>query len=357
MSRFTEALREWLRPGSVSHASLRPMDMGLRPNSLLDEARDLLTGERPPVDDVTFSDGEIWVSAQTTVFRLEAGLLHPVAELGGRVGPLIPCVDGVIAAVEGRGIVRVSDDAITDVCNDPVVLHGVTDLEVIDDDEYLVAVGARHVSEGGWGAALLAGDRSGYLTRVLRGRASIVADGLAWPSGVSIDVSDHVLLSLSFDHRIERRPLGALGHRGEGVLDNLPMYPGRIGREPAGWWVAAPYVRNRVSELFLDEPGFCSEMQAEIAPAEWPIPQLRSDNPYTSPMQTGQLRVLGVVKPWAPPRSYGLAFHFDQSGMISKSYHSRTDGHCHGVTGIAEHQGAVIAAVQGARALVQLEGT
>ena len=45
---------------------------------------------------------------------------------------------------------------------------------------------------------------------------------------------------------------------------------------------------------------------------------------------------MGVVKPWAPPRSYGLVIRLDASGQPVFSLHSRVDGTNHGIVSAIE---------------------
>jgi hypothetical protein len=40
---------------------------------------------------------------------------------------------------------------------------------------------------------------------------------------------------------------------------------------------------------------------------------------------------MGVIKPWAPPRSYGLVVRLNEEGAPLYSLHSRVDGANHGV--------------------------
>ena len=61
-------------------------------------------------------------------------------------------------------------------------------------------------------------------------------------------------------------------------------------------------------------------------------PSLRATGSYLEPLQGGGIKKLGIVKPWAPPRSYGLVVRIDSSGDIVESLHSRVGGSCHGVT-------------------------
>ena len=356
MSPALLGLREWISPSSVRRPSVPPMDAGLRPNDLLDKARELTPAGQHEADDVAvLPDGRVWFSAGSSVWSASARGSRVVAELGGPVGALAQDGDGVLAAVEGRGVLHVAGDGtVTESCVDPLVQHCVTALTVSSGTDLLVCVGSTAYDVSGWGRALLAGDRSGALVTVIGGLAAVAAQGLAWPSGVARDGDDAVLVSLSFAHTIERRALGRLGQPGKRLLGNLPFYPGRIRESVGGWAVAAPYVRNRATELVLDEPELCRDLAKEVSEGEWPVPRLRLQNPYRDPLQLGQLRVLGVLKPWAPARSYGLVLTLGRDGRVQSSYHSRVDGSRHGVTGVVESDGRLIVAARGARCLLDL---
>ena len=54
------------------------------------------------------------------------------------------------------------------------------------------------------------------------------------------------------------------------------------------------------------------------------------------PMQGAHLKTMGVVKPWAPPRSYGLVIRLSAAGDPLYSLHSRVDGVNHGVVAAVE---------------------
>lgn len=60
-------------------------------------------------------------------------------------------------------------------------------------------------------------------------------------------------------------------------------------------------------------------MIGTISRDEWFVPRLHSEDPFTETMQMGQLRVLGVVKSWAPARSCGLVFRMDARAESSRA--------------------------------------
>ncbi|MPZ62172.1 MAG: hypothetical protein GEU93_12930 [Propionibacteriales bacterium] len=357
MNRTLTAIKEWINPNWATHMSIPPMERGLRPNSRLDHAHALLTpGDYEPEDLLVLDSGAIWFSSGTAIQELKDGNVRTVAELGGPVGTLTKLNSDIVAAVEGRGLVSVSaSESVSQLCSDTSVATCVTDLTALPDGSLLASVGSTEYGIDGWGRALVHHDRSGRLVQVDGQHAQVRAEGLGWPAGMEADPDGEVLVSLSLDHRIERRAADSLDGAARPMLTNLPLYPGRISLGDNGWWVAGPYVRNRITALLLDEPELLGEMVATINPDEWFIPRLRSENPYTDPLQMGQLRTLGVVKPWAPPRSYGVAFRIDRGKRISESVHSRVDGKCHGITRVTAHGTQVIAAAQGFRSLVEIE--
>ncbi|MEV0075309.1 hypothetical protein AB0H58_02760 [Nocardia neocaledoniensis] len=353
MNRTISALREWLNPDWARHRSVPPFEAGLRPDRRLDEAAVLLPdAEFEPDDVVIRGDGAVVFSSGDSVFTLADGAVTRLVTLGGQVGCLLVAEDGLIAAVEGVGLVTIdARGTASDLCTAAELAACVTDLALLPDGVVLATVGSKDVPD--WAAALVAADRSGRIVRVEGSRAEVVAEGLGWPGGIEKASDGDVLVSLGFEHRIERRAVATLGKPGTAVGSNLPVYPGRIAAASDGWWVAAPYARNRFTELLLDEPELLHEMTATIRQDQWFVPRLRCPDPYTDTLQLGQLRVHGVIKPWAPARSYGLAFRIDPRGRIAESAHSRADSDRHGVTGVASRDGRIVVAARGFRNLLE----
>ena len=357
MSSTLSTLREWINPNRGRHRTVPPMDTGLRPNLRLDEATELLpTGRYEPDDVVITPSGAAAFSSGNAVFDCHDGEVGRRAEFSGRVAALAAVGDQVVVAVEGRGLCAISPSgAVAEICTDRSVTSCVTALTGTPDGALLVAVGSTAGQSAEWARALVTGDRSGQIVQVDGDRARVVAEGLAWPSGIGMASDRDVLVSLSLEHRVELRELAALGDRGRTVTANLPIYPGRVSVADDGYWFAAPYVRNRVTEMLLDEPEVLAEMIDTISRDEWFVPRLHSEDPFTETMQMGQLRVLGVVKSWAPARSCGLVFRMDRTGRVVESAHARVDSNRHGVTGVAVRDGQVIAAARGHRNLLKLQ--
>jgi hypothetical protein len=88
-------------------------------------------------------------------------------------------------------------------------------------------------------------------------------------------------------------------------------------------------------------------MMAEIDPEYWIAPKLKSGQSFLEPMQGAHIKTMGVVKPWAPPRSYGLVIRLNADGMPLYAVHSRVDGLNHGVVAAVEMEGSLYAIAKG----------
>jgi len=176
----------------------------------------------------------------------------------------------------------------------------------------------------------------------------VLAGDLAFPSGlcVSRDAPEAVLVSEAWRHRILRLEI-----RGSGVaevLTALPAYPGRIAHSAAaGYWLSCFAPRSQLQEFVLREERFRRTMIAEIDPDFWIAPALSSGKSFKEPLQAGGVIRLGVHKPWAPTRSYGLVVRLDEQIQPVWSLHSRANGTRHGVTSVVETESGLFATSKG----------
>ncbi|MCB1418607.1 MAG: hypothetical protein KDJ74_06255, partial [Notoacmeibacter sp.] len=65
------------------------------------------------------------------------------------------------------------------------------------------------------------------------------------------------------------------------------------------------------------------------------------------------IKQMGVLKPWAPPRSYGLVIRLAADGRITSALHSRVDGRNHGIVAAAEAGGELFCLSAGADAVLK----
>ena len=163
---------------------------------------------------------------------------------------------------------------------------------------------------------------------------------------------DNIFFSESWRHRVVAiSPDGSQ----RAVLDNLPVYPSRL--TPAatgGFWLTAFTARTQLVEFVLRENAYRRRMMAEIDPQYWIAPKLKSGQSFLEPMQGAHLKTMGVVKPWAPPRSYGLIIRLNADGVPLYALHSRVDGVNHGIVAAVEIGGALYAIAKGPGRLLRI---
>ena len=76
-------------------------------------------------------------------------------------------------------------------------------------------------------------------------------------------------------------------------------------------------------------------MLSQVDERFWIAPSFRSGLDFREPLQGGGVKMMGVLKPWAPAFSYGLVVKLDSNFQPEKSLHSRADGHVHGINSAA----------------------
>jgi hypothetical protein len=147
--------------------------------------------------------------------------------------------------------------------------------------------------------------------------------------------------------------------RSREVQPNTAYYPARLRADASGaLWQACFALRSPLVEFVLRERAYREEMIATISPEFWVGPSLCAGADSREPSQFGSLRKLGIHKPWAPARSYGLVVKLSPRGEACQSWHSRVDGSCHGLTSVCPlKDGRVIAVSKGHGKLLWLTET
>ena len=337
-----ELAREFLFPSRVRRRAIPPLDGGLAPNDRLERCESVAE-IREPDDLVLRPDGTAFVSSGADVLRLGrdgAGEPETVATLDGDVTALADAPDGaLLAGVAGIGVVRLGADGRRDVVvaaagGEPV--HSPTAIAVAPDGTVFVTDGSRRHRPQHWVWDLMEGRSEGRLVRLAPGarEAEVVADGLAWPAGVAVEAGpDAILVTQAWSHRVDRFDRST--KRLLPLADNLPGYPGRIAAAGGGgFWLALFALRTHLVEFVLRQRDFRQEMMRTIHPDFWIRPDLRTIDSGLVPLQGGGIRKLGITKPWAPPRSYGLVCRLDADGTPVESLHSRAGARHHGVTAV-----------------------
>lgn len=340
-------------------------DGALKSNNLLEDAPVFATLDAP--QDLATDGRSLFVANRQTVLRYDltspgseahapATEIHrferPVSALASLPG------GGLAVALDGNEI-RIMG-GIHDgrqwhaVAGKP--LHAVNALSVGTGDRLLVTDGSREHTVEHWKNDLMGLGRSG---RVLElnlsdGSERELASGLAHAFGACA-VGDAVWASESWGHRVM-----AFGgtQRARPITDSLPGYPSRITpaseQHGGGHWLTCFALRTQLVEFVLREPAYRKRMLAEIDPQYWIAPALNSGNTFLEPMQGAQLKTMGVVKPWAPPHSYGLVIRLTPDGLVRYSLHSRFDGKHHGVVAAIECQGDLYVLAKGCGRILRL---
>jgi Strictosidine synthase len=370
MGMFTYLLRDLEQivfPNRDQHA-IPTMDGTLTPNERLDHC--LPIGAPLPGADAVAKgpDGALYVSAHDRIHRLcgEGFADRTVfASLDGTAGGLAFHPDGrLLVCVARRGLAAIAPDGrqswLTQADDQP--LHGLTDVAAAPDGTVFLVEGSSRHGPDAWLHDLMEKNRLGRLVAcgpALDGAKTLLKD-LHGPRGLALAADGKTLwFTESWKHRLScvsvaGRTLG----RPQVVIGNMAGYPARLSRAAAGgFWLSLFAVRTHLVEFVLREDDFRADMMRTIPPELWIGPALTTTNDCHEPMQFGNIKALGIEKPWAPPRSYGLLVRIDESGEPLESLHSRRGGVHHGITAACETpQGLVIVSKGSGRVLLDAAG-
>ena len=352
-----EIIREIVFRNRDRHA-IPPLDGTLNPNNILEELPVVLDSLDQPDDVAIDREGNLYLSEGNRVLVFSGEDYEKkslLAEFGGKAGGLgfdasgrlMVCVGGIgLCLVDGAGgktwIKEAGGTALR--CPNSA-------LAAPDGGIYITEGSTCHEPQD-WIWDLMEKRATGRLIRYdpAGQRCQVLLSGLSYPYGVTLSHDGQaIVFSESWGHRLSCYPLGDTRPATvQVVLPNLPGYPGRIiPSSSGGYWLCLFALRTELVEFVLSEDKYRREMMRTIEPEHWIRPALSSGEDFLEPIQFGGIRVLGIKKPWAPPRSYGLVIELDENFQVLKSLHSRADGKRHGITGVAEHKGNLFILSQG----------
>lgn len=329
-------------------------DGALTPNNLLEEA--LVFAELPGLEDLAIgADGVLHAARGNEVLRFDASGTHSTrARFEASVQALALCEDGGLAVASGGSIVF-----------DGGAAHGkrldgfegqplgcINALHSAPNGKLMISQGSQKRTYVELSHDLLEHGRSG---RVLEyapasGKTRVLASALAYCYGVCSD-GTRVLASQSWAHSI----VGIGDAAPEMLLRALPGYPARINRAPGGgFWLSMFAGRTQLIEFVLRENDFRAEMMRTIEPRYWVAPTLSSGSDFREPLQGGGVKQMGILKPWAPPRSYGLLIRLDAELMPLYSLHSRVGGKHHGIVAAVEQGGQLFVLSKGSGRILRV---
>lgn len=310
-------------------------DGPLKPNKALDNAEILL--RRPDINDIA-ADGQggLYAACSEELLRIDLNGNVDVLETFDAPIQALGSMDGILAvATDRRVILRggvYEGREIESFDGSPL-----TCLNALTFDEHgklYISQGSMVHSNADWKHDLM---RHGATGRIIKhvlntNKSSVVASGLKYCYGVCA-LRGRLWASESWAHRIvevtSKDILPALSH--------LPGYPSRIA--PAGnkgYWLTLFAKRTQLVEFVLRENDYREEMIRTIHPDYWIAPSLNAGSDFLEPLQFGAVKMMGILKPWAPSRSYGIVIRLNQELIPQYSYHSRADGNNHGTISAIE---------------------
>lgn len=343
--------------------TIPPMDGALRPNTALDDAKSLLRVPGP--DNLAWIEGRLVFSSANKVMAVSESRAGQETEMIAEFPAAIACLAGrpgggsAIGLDNGQILVWDAEGAQTTIDGvGPGKLKCPTALLFLDRGTLIVCQGSADVPPAQWARDLMQHGASGSVWRIdlAEGKHTCLGRGLAFPYGVMADpAGPGLIVAESWRHRLVR--LSADGSAAaRPVLANLPGYPARLSPAASGGaWLCLFAPRNRLIEFVLQENAYRRRMLEEIEPQFWIAPALSTHQSFLEPLQCGGVKTMGINKPWAPSRSYGLLVRLGPDLQPVVSFHSRANGQRHGVTSAIEAGGSVMAASKGGDAILTLD--
>jgi sugar lactone lactonase YvrE len=360
-------IRSVINRDGVQNA-IPPLDGALSPNDRLDACTPI-GDPMPGLDDIVAArDGSVYVSAGNKVLKLSGDALEDrslVVELQAEAGGLAIHPDGrLLVCVAGCGLAAL-DPASPNPrwlkSADGRSFAGLTSVTSAPDGRIFAVEGSIGREPGEWRHDLMEKRSNGRLIvcSAALDDARVLLTGLPYPYGVTVSADGKQLwLAESWTHRLSRFALTGHGiAQREIVAGNLPGYPARLHPDAQGGFLLGLFARRtHLIEFVLKEDDFREEMLKSMPADYWIAPAFAGGSDCLEPMQIGGVKALGIQKPWAPPRSYGLLVHLDSEGEATDSLHSRAGGRYHGVTGACDTPYGVVIAARGAGRLLLHRG-
>jgi hypothetical protein len=329
-------------------------DGALKPNQKLEAAETLFECEAP--EDLASDGRNLYLADGRRLLRLDG---HAATELRSFEQPISAICTlgngGLAIALGGREVRLYSNPA----SGDPSTTFANKGFSAINalgqapDGTLIATDGSTTCGVDEWARDLMEINRSGRVLRLdpRSGSVTPLAGKLGYAFG-ACDFAGGILVSESWRHRLVLvSPNGST----RVVLAHLPVYPSRLSKASGGgYWLTAFTARTQLVEFVLREPGYRRRMMAEIDPAYWVAPRLRSGLSFKEPMQGAHIKTMGVIKPWAPPRSYGLVIRLNAEGAPLYSLHSRVDGVNHGIVSAIEAGGNLVLIAKGPSRVLRL---
>ena len=315
-----------------------PMDGRLKANDFLDKTEVLCKVEK--VDNLTAFGEHIYASSHNKLLIIYNNIPEIIETFDDEITAL---------ALGSKGVIAVGLSNNTLMCYDidrksvtvEVEFECVTALLFWDSETLIVASGSKKFSAPDWRSDLMNLGSTGslWVFNVGSGSKQYLLGDLQWPAGLC-KLNDKLMFSEAWKHAVNLIEFAAGSdfeiHSNQEILSRLPAYPSRIVTTPDNHiWLCLFAPRNQLIEFVLTEKNYRAKMLSQVDERFWIAPSFRSGLDFREPLQGGGVKMMGVLKPWAPAFSYGLVVKLDSNFQPEKSLHSRADGHVHGINSAA----------------------
>jgi Strictosidine synthase len=341
-----EPILDFFRGKAVT---IPPLDGAFRADNTLEEAALFATLSR--ADNLAVLDNRVIASSGKVLYALDEG---------GHATELQSYPDEITAIA-----VSSQNELVIGLENGDLLIAGqrsalppsvkcITALSFAPDGSLWMANGSTHHSPSAWVADLMEKNVAGSVWKCDPGAQSfrLIADKLAFPHGLLAD-NDGVVVSESWRHRLLR--IDSKTGVPKIVLNHIPGYPSRLSPTPdGGAWLAVFAPRSRLVEFVLQEADYRFDMMASVPRDFWAAPALSSGHSFLEPLQFGSIRAMGIHKPWAPSRSYGMVVRLDASMVPTGSFHSRANGTRHGTCSVIENNNQLFVAAKGGDCILSI---
>jgi hypothetical protein len=341
-----ESILDFFRGKAVT---IPPLDGAFRADNTLEEAALFATLSR--ADNLAVLDNRVIASSGKVLYALDEG---------GHATELQSYPDEITAIA-----VSSQNELVIGLENGDLLIAGlraalppsvkcITALSFAPDGSLWMANGSTHHSPSAWVADLMEKNVAGSVWKCDPGAQSfrLIADKLAFPCGLLAD-NDGVVVSESWRHRLVR--IDSKTGVPKIVLNHIPGYPSRLSPTPDGSaWLAVFAPRSRLVEFVLQEADYRFDMMAGVPRALWAAPALSSGHSFLEPLQFGSIKAMGIHKPWAPSRSYGMVVRLDASMVPTGSFHSRANGTRHGTCSVIENNNHLFVAAKGGDCILSI---
>ncbi len=339
-----------------------PLDGAMRPNNILDESNVIRNNiDRP--DNLIAIGQELWFSSKNRLLKLNISTDFDI-ELVSEFESNIACIASnsnhnlAIGLEDGKLFTGQINNQTLEELTEQENVQCPTAMTFTHEGSLLICQGSKNIQiSSEMTRDLMQHGRSGsvWMHDFKTEKRSCILKDLCYPYGiVALSNSDEILISECWKHQIIKFSLKGTD-KPVPVFSDIPGYPARIIELNDSEFMLCVFApRNRLIEFVLREHEFRKQMVDTIDPEYWIAPTLRSTHGFLAPLQQGGVKVMGIHKPWAPSLSYGMMVQLDQNQSPVKSYHSRANGHRHGITSCCQMGNRIFATSKGDDCIVEL---